>query len=121
MIEQLQDFPTNTVAFACHGHVTRDDYLKTLVPAVESAFGQHENVRLYYEICPDFETVDMGAVWTDLTTGLEHWMRWERIAIVTDVHWIKNMMGAFGFLMPGEMRLFSVNEKAAAKEWILEN
>jgi hypothetical protein len=118
MIEELDGFPANTVAFACRGHVTREDYVRTLVPAVERAFASHENVSLYYEIGPDFETVDPDAVWTDFTTGLSHWTRWERIAIVTDVHWIANMMKAFGFLMPGEVKLFAFREKAAAREWI---
>ncbi|MXN67393.1 STAS/SEC14 domain-containing protein [Stappia sp. GBMRC 2046] len=118
MIEQLQGFPESVAAFACHGHVTRDDYLKTLVPAVEQAFSKHEKVRLYYEIGPDFKNVDAGAVWTDFATGVKHWMRWERIAVVTDVEWIRNTMWAFGFLMPGEIRLFPIAERDAAREWI---
>ena len=35
--------------------------MHTLVPAVEKAFAGHENVRLYYQIGPDFETVDPDA------------------------------------------------------------
>jgi len=118
MIEQLRGFPENTVAFACHGHVTRSDYQKTLVPAVEQAFARHKTVRLYYEIGHDFEHIDPGAVWTDFETGLSHWLRWERIAIVTDVEWIRKTMWAIGFLMPGEVQLFSVSEKSAARAWI---
>ena len=120
MIEHLEGFPENTAAFACHGHVTREDYLKTLVPVVEKAFADHEKVRLYYEIGPDFENVDLGAAWTDFATGLEHWTRWERIAVVTDVSWIKNTMWTFGFLMPGAVRLFAMKDKAAAVQWISE-
>ena len=118
MIEQLNGFPENTVAFVCHGHVTREDYMDTLVPAVERAFAVHEKVRLYYEIGSDFENVDVGAAWTDFASGLQHWMRWERIAIVTNVEWIRNTMWAFGFLMPGEVRLFSMADKSAAKDWV---
>lgn len=42
----------------------------------------------------------------------------DTFAIVTDVHWIRNTMRAFGFLMPGEVRLFPMDDKAAAREWI---
>jgi hypothetical protein len=118
MIERLDGFPDNTAAFACHGHVTRKEYIKTLVPVVEAAFKNHDRVCLYYEIGPDFENVDLGAAWTDFTIGLEHWVRWKRIAIVTDVAWIKDMMWAFGFLIPGEVRLFTMAEKPAAINWI---
>jgi hypothetical protein len=118
MIEQLHGFPENTVAFACHGHVTRGDYQKTLIPAVEQAFAAHEKVRLYYEIGHDFEHVDPAAVWADFETRLGHWLSWDRIAIVTDVEWIRNTMSAFRFVMPGEIRLFSMSEKTDARYWI---
>ena len=118
MIEQLQGFPENTVAFACHGRVTRTDYETVLVPAVDDAFRKHEKVRLYYQVGSDFEHIGPGAIWTDFRTGLEHWLRWERVAVVTDVEWIRNTMSAFGFLMPGEMRLFAMSEKDVARDWI---
>jgi SpoIIAA-like len=119
MIDQLQNFPENVVAFACHGHVTRENYMDTLVPVVEKALADHDKVRLYYEIGPEFKNIDLDAVWTDFATGVEHWTRWERIAIVTDVDWIRNTMWAFGFLIPGEVRLFSMSHKSAAREWIV--
>jgi len=37
MIEVLKDFPDNVAAFACHGHITKQDYATVLVPAVEQA------------------------------------------------------------------------------------
>ena len=47
-------------------------------------------------------------MWEDFTVGIEHVRRWKRIALVTDVEWIVNAMKVFGFLVPGEMRLFSL-------------
>jgi hypothetical protein len=121
MIENLEGFPGNTVAFACHGHVTREDYLNTVVPAVNRAFEENERVRLYYEVGSDLEAIDMAAAWTDFATGVEHWLRWERIAVVTDVAWIGTSIQAFGFLMPGEIKLFSLKDRAVAKEWVSES
>jgi hypothetical protein len=119
MIEPLPDFPDNVVAFACHGHVTRQDYEATLVPTVEAALQRHEKVRFYYEIGADFSGVDPGAVWEDLKVGVEHWLRWERIAVVTDVEWIGQTMRVFGFLMPGVVRVFPTAEAAEARDWIV--
>jgi hypothetical protein len=39
-------------------------------------------------------------------------------AVVTDVEWIKQTMKIFGFLMPGELRAFSVTEVNTARDWI---
>ena len=54
MIEQLQGFPENVVAFAGRGQVTKADYVSILVPAVEKAFASHDRLRLYYELGADF-------------------------------------------------------------------
>ncbi len=118
MIEQLFDFPGNVVAFVCRGRVTKADYDATLVPAVRDALITHDKVRLYYETAADFAGIDAGAVWEDFKVGMEHLMRWERIAVVTDVEWIKHMVHFFSFLMPGETRLFSLADAARAREWI---
>jgi hypothetical protein len=50
--------------------------------------------------------------------GIQHWRRWERVAIVTDVAWIKNTVWVFGFLIPAEMKVFSTDEAAQARSWI---
>lgn len=119
MIEILSDFPDNIVAVACKGHVTKEDYETVLIPFVENMLKRHEKVRLYYEIGSDFEVIDPSAVWEDFKVGVEHLLRWERIAIVTDVEWISHTMKAFGFLMPGEMKVFPTPDKQEAREWIV--
>ena len=119
MIEQLTNFPPNVVAFVCRGRVTKADYDKVLIPAVERALKSHDKVRLYYETASDFGGIDPGAFWADFRVGVEHFTRWERMAVVTDVEWIKNTISVFGFLMPGELRLFPAAEAAQAREWIV--
>src|SRR5208282_4161731 len=89
MIEALNGFPTKVLAFACKGHVTKRDYETVLIPAVEEALKQKSKVRLYYQIDPDFSGIEPGAVWDDFKVGMEHVLRWERIAVVTDVDWIR--------------------------------
>ncbi len=58
MIEPLKGFPANIVAFACRGHVTKSDYETVLIPTVEKTLQQHEKLRVYYEIGPDFPGID---------------------------------------------------------------
>jgi hypothetical protein len=90
MIEQLTDFPPAVVAFACKGRVTRLDYETVLVPVVEAALKQHRKVRLYYRTDSDFSGIDPGAMWEDFKVGMAHLFRWERIAVVTNVDWIRH-------------------------------
>jgi hypothetical protein len=119
MIEYLDGFPDNVVAVACKGHVTRDDYETSLIPRVEQALAQHEKVRLYYQVGADFEGIDPTAVWADFKVGMEHLMRWERVAVVTDVDWISHTMKVFSFLIPGDVKIFSLAEAPQARDWIM--
>lgn len=119
MIETLTDFPDNVVAVRCHGRVTKPDYDRVIVPAVTKALNEHPKVRLYYETAADFTGIDADAVWEDFMIGMEHLTRWERMAVITDVEWIKNTMKFFSFLMPGQLRLFALAEAAQAKDWVV--
>lgn len=118
MIEILPNFPDNVVAVAGREQVTRHDYETVLVPALEKALEGHDKVRLYYEIGADFAGIDPGAMWEDFRVGVEHLLSWDRVAVVTDVDWIRQTMKAFSFLMPGEIRIFSTAEAAQARDWI---
>ncbi len=38
--------------------------------------------------------------------GLEYRSSWERMAVVTDKDWLRHAVAAFGWLSPGELRIF---------------
>lgn len=118
MIELLRDFPSNVVALAASGQVTKADYDKVVVPAVERALAQHDKVRLYYKIGSDFAGMEPSAMWADTKVGMGHFLKWERIAVVTDVEWIKLSVSAFGFLMPAQVNVYSLAAADDARKWI---
>jgi hypothetical protein len=118
MIEFIEGFPASVVAIAAKGRVTREDYEGVLIPAVNDVFKRHGKIRLYYEFGTGYSGFDAGAALQDFKVGVEHWKDWERVAVVTDVEWLKQATLAFGFLLPGRMRVFSLAEAAEAREWI---
>jgi hypothetical protein len=118
MLELVKGFPDHVVAVRAIALVTRDDYHSVLVPAVEEALRHHDKLRLYYMIGHEFTGFDPGAAWEDFKVGMEHLTRWERIAVVTDVDWMQHTIKAFGFVMPGEMRVFPSANDAEARTWI---
>jgi len=120
MIEPLGGFPPMVMAFACNGHVTKQDYETVLMPAIEHALTYHEKVRLYYQVNPGFSGMELGAMWDDFKVGMEHLFRWDRIAVVTDVEWLRYAFNAFSVLIPCTAKVFSLDETSAAKAWIIE-
>jgi hypothetical protein len=118
MIECLGGFPDNVVACAAKGRVTRRDYDDVLIPRVAEVLGRHKKIRCYYELGREFTEMDLGAVWEDIKVGFAHLARWERVAVVTDVDWIRISVSIFRFLMPGEVRVFPTNQAPEARSWI---
>ena len=121
MIERLADMPAGTIGFRLSGEITRADYDDVLVPALDEAFAGGE-VRCLCQLGPGFEGYEAGAVWEDLKTGARfgvgHLSAWKRIALVTDVDWVRHMSALFGWMTPGEMKLFELDQLAQAKVWV---
>lgn len=118
MLELLSGFPANVVAVSASGCVTSEDYDEVLIPALKAAFEGRDRIRVYYELGRQFEGMRPGAMVEDFKVGVEHLTGWERIAVVTDVSWIRTAMVAFGFLLPGAVKVFHSNEGAEARAWI---
>lgn len=120
MIEMLTGLPSNVIGFNAIGKVTAEDYENHIVPAVEEALLSNDKVRLLYNLGEGFDGFEAGAVWEDTKVGLGHLAAWERIALVTDVDWMRMATKAFGFAMPGQVRVFKNAELEAARDWVSE-
>ena len=114
MIEVIQGLPDNVLGIVVTGKVTKRDCFEVLLPALERAREWHHKLRLYYEIRSRFP----GAAWDDMQLGICDGQIWERIAIVTDVAWIKHTVQALRLLIPGDIRVFATNETPDGLAWI---
>ena len=50
--------------------------------------------------------------------GLRTFTSYDRIAVVTDATWMRRAVAAFGWMIPGEVRVFHVSALDAARTWI---
>jgi hypothetical protein len=120
MIEVITDLPDRVLGLKASGEVTADDYKTVLVPAIEEKLTTHNKVRLLYVIGDEFKGYTGGAAWEDAKVGMKHLTSFERVAVVTDVDWIANMIKAFGFALPGEARVFDDDDLEDARRWVSE-
>jgi hypothetical protein len=56
-------------------------------------------------------------LWDDTKYGFSHLKGWGRVALVTDIDWMRHLTHAFSWLAPSGMKVFPTSELAAAKEW----
>ena len=116
MIKELSDMPSGVIGFEASGKMRAEDYRDVVLPALERAAAAGE-VR-FVIVIPDFDGMSGGALWQDLKVGVEHWRAWKRIALVTDIEWMKHMTSLFGWMTPGEVKTFPLAQQGEAIEWV---
>jgi hypothetical protein len=116
VIEVIENMPVGTIGVTASGKVTEDDYRDVLVPTIGEAL-ESGKVRLLYVLDDGF-SYSPGAMWADTRLWLKDLKGWERVAIVSDADWLENAVKAFGWMMPGEVRVFEADEVRDAKAWL---
>jgi hypothetical protein len=119
MLEPLTDLPAGVVGFEAKGELSASDYTQVLLPAVDETIASGNDVRIVL-VFERFDGASGGAMWQDLKMGIEHFTHWKRIALVTDIDWMKQLTSLFGWMTPGELRHFPIAERAAAIRWAAE-
>lgn len=118
MLEVIVGFPENVVAISAKGKVTGKDYESVLIPAVEKALAHHERIRFLYRVGSEFAGFTAAALWDDAVVGLRNRKAFERVAVVTDLHWLADAVKALGFLVSCPVKVFGDNELDHAKAWV---
>lgn len=117
--EIMDGFPADVIAISAHGHIDRKDYEDKLIPFVEGAIRKEGKVKLLYVLGPDFQGFSAGAAWDDAKLGLMHLGDFARVAVVTDIEWVRMGMKMFAPMMRGPVHVFDVSELEKAKGWIM--
>jgi hypothetical protein len=120
MIDMIEGLPEQVLGFKAVGTVTGEDYENTIIPAVLAMAERLHHVRLLYVLGDEFDGFDAKAMLDDAMLGVSRYTAWERVAVVTDVAWLRMSVQAMHFVMPGHFRLFHVSDLDAAKAWLSE-
>lgn len=119
MIEVLQDMPAGVVGIRVSGKVTGDEMIE-FKPELEKLLAGEE-VRIVEVIAPDYEGFGRGGLVEDLKQGfgtlINHRSAFKRIAIVTDKEWVSHTVHLVGWMVPGELEVFALDDLERAKEW----
>ena len=116
----LDGYPDNVVAFRAEGVITREDYEETLMPLVEERISARGKVKLLYWCGEEFKGFSAGAMWDDARFGLTHLGDFSKIAVVSDIEWVRQSVKLFAPLMRAPVQVFHNADIEDAKCWIAE-
>ena len=115
MIKELSDLPPGVVGFEAAGTLSAEDYRDVVLPALQRAYASDE--FRFVIVMRDFHGMTGGALWQDLKVGFEHLHAWKRIALVTDIDWVRHATTLFGWMTPGEVEVFPLAQRDEAIAW----
>ncbi|MDJ0508576.1 MAG: STAS/SEC14 domain-containing protein [Crocosphaera sp.] len=118
MIKLLKGQRDSILLLEAEGKVTGDDYQSVVIPALENKLKQHQKICLLYELGNHFSGFDFLAIWEDFKLGLTHWSDFEKIALVSDIQWIRIVSKVLGFILPYPLKVFHNNQLSQAEEWV---
>lgn len=116
MIETITGLPANVIGFRVVEHITAADYTEVLSPVVDATLARGEEIRIVLEF-PEWTGMTAGAMWEDMKLGVERFTKWKRIALVTDIDWMRHATNLFGWMMPGDVKTFTLAERDDAIAW----
>jgi hypothetical protein len=114
----IEGLPDDTLGISVRGILGARDYTEVIIPAVEAKLAGRNRIKLLCQIGPEFETMTAGAVWNDTRLGVTHLTSFSKIALVTDINWMRGAARVFAPLVPADIHVFRNRELEAAKAWI---
>lgn len=118
MIEEMHDMPAGVSGIRISGRVTADDF-EQFKPTLDRMLDSDE-IRFVEVIGPDYEGFGPGGLLADFKQGLNtlrHIRAFKRTAVVSDKDWVAHTMHALGWMIPGEVAVFGMDQLEDAKQW----
>jgi len=119
MMELMKGLPDNVLGIIGIGTITEEDYDTVLIPAMKDKLQKHKKIRILYQLNKDFVHYALDAYLEDAKVTW-HTLSFEKVAVVSDVHWINDSVNVYGLIIPVQVKVFSNSELDKAKAWGIE-
>lgn len=108
----------NTVYTIAEGKLNDEDYQR-VIPLLEEKISIYGKIRWYFEM-RDFQGWTFSALWEDLKFDIKNRNNIERIAMVGDKKWEKQLTQFMKPFTDADVKFFETEEREEAKHWIRE-
>ena len=98
------------------GKLDKADY-ELFVPPIEAGIEKHGKVNILIELA-DFHGWTAGAMWEDTKFGVKHFNDIDKLAVVGDQNWEKNLATFAKVFTRAEVRYFDHADNEAAHRWV---
>eukprot|EP01037_Dinobryon_pediforme_P009407 gene9407-9487_t len=117
MINFINHLPEKVIGIEVTSDITKEEYDVKVVPKMNELANTQGEINYLIVLKTDISAFDAGVWWDDFKMALNHFTKWNKVAIVTDHEMIKTVTHLFGFAFPGEHKTFKLAEYENALTW----
>ena len=118
MIEELSAMPPGVVGVRVSGRLSGEEF-RAFRPTWDTLV-KTDQIR-FVEVIDDYSGFGPGGLIEDCKLGFgalfHHHSAFKRIAVVTDMEWVVHALHALAWMVPGEFKLFGLDDLDRAKQW----
>lgn len=118
MFTLIDGLPPYAVGVTARERITKDDYEETLLPALKKAAAEWKGINFIFVMETDFSSFSLGAWLQDIKVNVQYFLKWNKVAVVSEKDGLDLVTRVFFLLSPGETKIFSLADLEVAKEWI---
>lgn len=118
MIDLLKDFPPHVAAYKASGLISKEEYETIVMARVNEVAAQYGKINFLVLLETDMDNYSIGAFLDYVKISFQHFNRWERMAIVSDEHWLRNAYDILSYLVHGTINTYELKDFQSAKEWV---
>lgn len=93
------------------------EYLDSIHSIIEEKLNDNESINLFCEIMPD-NKVPLKLLLENIKFKFDHSQQIGKLAMVTDLGWIRTFMDIDNFFVSTEVRSFELKDRLEAIQWI---
>jgi uncharacterized protein YbcI len=104
------------IEITAEGSITNKD-LEDTINAIHALFDQDGKTRII-EVIKHFTGMELAALWTDIKLGVPLARKVQRVAVVADQMWIRQLAELGHLFTKAELKVFPMEELTQARAWI---
>lgn len=121
MFTLIPNLPPYTIGVTATGEITKDDYTTVLEPALQKLVdAEWKGINLLLVMKTEMKNFTPAAWLEDIKVNINYFLKWNKLAIVTEAAVMEKITTVFGVIVPGEAKAFPMDELKEAKAWVSE-
>jgi len=104
------------VEITAEGNITHQE-LEETIKGLQAEFDQNGKTRVI-EIIQHFTGIELSALWTDIRLGVPLARKIERVAVVADQKWVRQLAELGHLFTKAELKVFAPEQLEPARAWI---